>query len=141
MKAGFLGVVMMGALLVFSSCTGEEADSLPSSQPAPSSAYHKISAMEAMEMMESSDEYILVDVRTEAEFIEQRIEGALLIPDNQIKTEAERLIPDKDALLLVYCRSGRRSAAAAKELVQLGYTRVYDFGGILDWSYATVSGE
>lgn len=103
--------------------------------------YKTISAEEAFEMMENSDDYILLDVRTEEEFIEQRIEGAFLLPSSQVFREAEEKLPEKDSVLLVYCRSGRRSARASEQLSKMGYTNVYDFGGILDWPYDTVSGE
>ena len=101
--------------------------------------YRKISAEEAREIMESTESFILLDVRTEQEFSEQRITGAILIPDFEIANRAASELPDRDALILIYCRSGRRSANAAHELVGMGYTNVYDFGGILDWDYDTVS--
>jgi rhodanese-related sulfurtransferase len=102
--------------------------------------YHKISAEEAREIMESTNGFIVLDVRTEDEYREKRIDGAILIPDHEIQERAESELPDKNAVILVYCRSGRRSANAAKELADMGYTNVYDFGGILDWTYDTVSG-
>ena len=95
-------------------------------------SYIKITAQEAQEMM--GEDVIILDVRTQAEFAEGHIPNALLLPDNEIKQRAEELLPDKEQTLLVYCRSGRRSELAAKELIQLGYTNVYDFGGILDWT-------
>jgi len=101
-------------------------------------AYNKISAEQAKKMMAESKDFILLDVRTDSEFKEKRIAGAILIPDNEIKNRAEKELPDKNKLILMYCRSGRRSAGAAKILVSLGYTNVYDFGGINDWPYETV---
>ena len=101
--------------------------------------YQTITAEEAMEMMEKNDSYILLDVRTEEEFSEGHIEGAILIPDYELKEQAETKLPDKDALILIYCRSGRRSALAAKDLSDMGYTQVYDFGGIINWPYDTIS--
>jgi rhodanese-related sulfurtransferase len=95
-------------------------------------SYIKITAQEAQEMM--GEDVIIMDVRTQAEFAEGHIPNALLLPDNEIKQRAEELLPDKEQTILVYCRSGRRSELAAKELIQLGYTNVYDFGGILDWT-------
>ena len=92
-----------------------------------------IDAEKAMEMMASGDPYTLVDVRTQAEFDDGHIEGALLLPNDQLETLAEEQLPDKDAVILVYCRSGNRSAAASELLIELGYTNVYDFGGIMDW--------
>ena len=102
--------------------------------------WQTITAMEAHRMMEESDSYILLDVRTEAEFREKRIDGAVMIPSTEIKLRAEAELRDKNVVILVYCRSGRRSAVAAAALAELGYSNVYDFGGILDWPYETVSG-
>ena len=98
--------------------------------------YVTISAAEAKEMM--SGDYVLLDVRTAAEFNSGHIPGAILIPDNEIAARAENELPDKDALTLIYCRSGRRSALAAKELAKQGYTNIYDFGGIVNWPYEIV---
>ncbi|MCL2436530.1 MAG: rhodanese-like domain-containing protein [Clostridiales bacterium] len=98
-----------------------------------------ISATEARDIMASSDHFILLDVRTEAEFTERHIDGAMLIPSQEISARAESELPDKDMIILVYCRSGNRSAAAARTLVRMGYTNVYDFGGINDWSYGTIN--
>ena len=103
------------------------------------SEYRKISAEEARVIMSESTDYVLLDVRTESEYTEKRIEGAVLIPDYEIKARAEKELTDKDQVILVYCRSGRRSENAARELISMGYTQVYDFGGILDWDYDTVN--
>lgn len=100
-----------------------------------SAEYRKISPQEAKEQMDSGDGYILLDVRTQPEFDEEHIGGAMLIPDTELSARAEQELTDKDATILVYCRSGRRSELAAKELVNLGYSNVYDFGGIIDWPY------
>ena len=102
--------------------------------------YRKISASEARQMMSQLTEYIILDVRTSEEFTEKRIEGALLIPVSELFRRAGKELPDKTKVIFVYCRSGGRSAAAAKELVGLGYTNVYDFGGIMNWPYETTSG-
>lgn len=101
--------------------------------------YRKITGEEAKILMDKNAEAIILDVRTAEEYKESHIEGALLIPDNELSRRAEKELPDKDALILVYCRSGRRSAASAMELVEMGYTKVYDFGGIIDYPYDTVS--
>ena len=97
--------------------------------------YQRISAAEALVMMDSYDELIILDVRTEEEFSEGHIPGAILIPDYELAERAEAELPNKDQLILVYCRSGRRSKAAAEMLVGMGYTNVKDFGGIIDWKY------
>ena len=102
--------------------------------------YHKINAEEAKAMMDSGEPYFLLDVRTVEEYTEKRIDGAVLIPDYEIDRAAAEL-PDQSALILVYCRSGRRSANAANALISMGYTNVYDFGGISDWPYDTIGGE
>ena len=101
-------------------------------------SYEQISQEEAKALMESETDYVILDVRTEEEFAEGYIAGAILIPDYAIKEKAESMLPDKDQLILVYCRSGRRSKLAASELVTLGYTNVKEFGGIIDWSYGIV---
>ena len=102
--------------------------------------YRKITAEEAYRMMNELTDYILLDVRTEEEFREIRIENAVLIPDYEISERAGGELSDKDALILVYCRRGRRSENVSRELVEMGYTNIYDFGGIEDWLYETVSG-
>lgn len=100
-----------------------------------------ISAAKAAELMADTEPFVLIDVRTEQEFNQQRIPGSLLLPYTEISADsAAALIPSKDSRVLLYCRSGRRSAIAADALRNLGYTRVYDFGGIGDWRGETVSG-
>ncbi|MCL2125548.1 MAG: rhodanese-like domain-containing protein [Oscillospiraceae bacterium] len=104
-------------------------------------SYSTITAQEAKQIIDGDEEYILLDVRTEAEYLQQRIDGAILIPHTEINTAAPDKLPDKDMIIIVYCRSGARSAAASKALAQMGYTRVYDFGGIIYWPYDTISGN
>ena len=101
--------------------------------------YHKISAADAYKIMSESKDFVLLDVRTEEEFSERRIEGAVLIPHLEIKARAGKELPDKKKVIFVYCRSGGRSAFASGELVSLGYSNVYDIGGIIDWPYQTIS--
>jgi len=108
------------------------------SAPAAPTVYQKITPEQAKARMDEGKPYILLDVRTEEEFQERHIDGAILIPDYEIGSRAAAELPDKKALLLLYCRSGRRSAHAAQELIGMGYTNVYDFGGIIDWPYDTV---
>ncbi len=100
--------------------------------------YEQITAQEAKEIMDTEQDYIIIDARTEEEFAEGHIANAILIPEYEIKDRAEKELPDKDALILVYCRSGRRSKIASEELVNLGYTNVKEFGGIIDWPYEKV---
>lgn len=97
-----------------------------------------ITAEEAKAIMDSQEDYILLDVREQKEYEAGHIEGAVLIPYGSIGELAENALPDRDRTILVYCRSGRRSAIAAEELAKLGYTDVRDFGGIIDWPYDVV---
>ncbi len=100
-------------------------------------AYVNITAEQAKEIMDSQEDYIILDVRTQDEFDESRIPGAILIPHDEILEKAEGVLMDKAQLILVYCRSGRRSKLAAEDLVKLGYTNIKEFGGIIDWPYET----
>ena len=97
--------------------------------------YEQITAEEAKKIMDSGKEHIILDTREQNEYDEGHIPGAILIPYTEIENKAEEMIPDKDKLILVYCRSGRRSKIAAESLVNLGYTNVKEFGGIIDWHY------
>ena len=99
--------------------------------------YEQITPAEAKEIMDTEQNYIILDVRTEEEFAEGHIAGAILIPDYEITEKAESVLTDKDQQILVYCRSGRRSKNAASQLVELGYSNVKEFGGIIDWPYET----
>lgn len=99
--------------------------------------YMNINAQEAKKIMDTQENYIILDVRTQEEFDEKHIPGAVLIPNYEISQKAEEILTDKNRLILVYCRSGRRSKLAAEELVKLGYTNIREFGGIIDWPYET----
>lgn len=101
-------------------------------------AYHKITAEEAKQMMDEGG-VTVVDVRTEAEYKEGHIPGAVLVPNESIGSEPPEALPELDAVLLVHCRTGVRSKQAADKLVDMGYTQVYDFGGIRDWPYDIVT--
>ena len=96
-------------------------------------SYRQITMDEAVAMMEEEEGYIILDVRTVSEFDEKHISGAINIPNETIGTDAIPELPDKDQLILVYCRSGNRSKQASEKLVKLGYTNVVEFGGIIDW--------
>lgn len=97
--------------------------------------YKQITAEEAKKIMDSGEEHIILDTREQDEFDEGHIPGAILIPYTEIENKAEAMLPDKDKLILVYCRSGRRSKIAAESLSKLGYTNIKEFGGIIDWTY------
>ena len=101
--------------------------------------YQQITAQEAKTIMDTEKDYIIIDARTEEEFAGGHIANAILIPEYEIAERAEKELPDKNQLILVYCRSGRRSKIASEELVKLGYTNVKEFGGIIDWPYEITS--
>ena len=130
----FLAVSLLAGLSFHAGC--QDTKSPPGETQ--KAVYHRVSPEQAKEMMNKGNSYTLLDVRTEAEFREQRIKGAVLLPNVEIKNRAGTELPDKNALIFVYCRSGVRSAGAAKELVSMGYTNVYDIGGIINWPYETV---
>ena len=96
-----------------------------------------ITPEEAKQLMDTQQDYVILDVRTRQEYEEKHIPGAILIPDSEIGERAEQALPDKNQLILVYCRSGRRSKLASEKLAQLGYTNIREFGGIIDWPYET----
>jgi len=104
-------------------------------------SYRQINMEEAAEMMEKESGYIILDVRTPEEFAEKHIPGALNIPNEAIGTEEIPELPDKQQLILVYCRSGNRSKQASEKLVAQGYTNIVEFGGINDWTGETVTGN
>ena len=104
-------------------------------------SYRQITMDKAVAMMKEEEGYIILDVRTAAEFDEKHIPGAINIPNEAIGTDAIPELPDKDQLILVYCRSGNRSKQASEKLVKLGYTNVVEFGGIIDWPGETETNE
>ena len=101
-------------------------------------SYEQITPEQAKTIMDTESDYVIIDTRTTEEFAEGHIEGAVLLDYEDVKLKAHVILPDKDALILVYCRSGRRSKIASEELVKLGYTNVKEFGGIIDWPYEIV---
>ena len=103
-----------------------------------SASYDQISGAEAKALMDNERDYIIIDARTQSEYDQGHIPGAIMIPEYEIADRAENELSDKNQLILVYCRSGRRSKIAAEELVKLGYTNVKEFGGIIDWEYEIV---
>lgn len=139
-------LLMLTTVLIFTGCSSGKVtttDTTTNTEPATAviseaAIYHKISAEEAKQKMDSGDALIIVDVRTEEEFKTGHIKGAIVIPNESISIEQPTLLPDKNATILVYCRSGNRSKQAADKLVEMGYTQIYDFGGLLEWPYDTV---
>ena len=119
------------ALLLLSGCATQSTEK----------TYRQITMEEAVTMMEEETGYTILDVRTAQEYSEKHIPGAINIANESIGTEDIPELPDKDQLILVYCRSGNRSKQASEKLVKLGYTNIVEFGGINDWTGETVSGE
>lgn len=114
-----------------------EGESNEKNEPTQNS-YEQISPEQAKSLMDSEKDYVIIDARTQEEYDGGHIEGAVLIPEYEIAQRAPTELPDKNQLILVYCRSGRRSKIASQALVDLGYTNVKEFGGIIDWEYETV---
>ena len=97
--------------------------------------FEQITPQEAKKIMDSGEKHVILDVREQDEYDVGHIEGSILIPYTQIEKKAQEMLPDKNAQILVYCRSGRRSKIASESLVKLEYTKVKEFGGIIDWPY------
>ena len=139
MKKIFSFLALAASLLTLSACAAPAAAATPAPTATPVVEYKKISAADAKARMDSGDEIIILDVRTQEEYDAGHVAGAILIPNETIIDEQPELLPDLDAEILVYCRSGNRSAQAAKKLIAIGYTNVVDFGGIIDWPYDVVT--
>ena len=140
MRQILLFAALAASLALLSGCALSKAKEDKAEDMPDKAAYHKnhkISAEEAYEMM-ASQEVVVVDVRTREEYDGGHIENAVLVPNESIDSEMPEALPDKEATLLVYCRSGRRSKDAAQKLLALGYQSVYDFGGVIDWPYELV---
>ena len=103
--------------------------------------YKQISQDEAMKIMDEENGYLIVDVRRPDEFAEGHIEGAINVPNEGIAEEMPEELPDKNQLLLIYCRTGRRSKEASEKLAKIGYKNVYEFGGINTWTGTIVTGD
>ena len=124
-------IPILMTLLLLSGCATQSAEK----------TYRQITMEEAITMMEEETEYIILDVRTAEEYSEKHIPGAINIANESIGTEDIPELPDKDQLILVYCRSGNRSKQASEKLVKLGYTNIVEIGGINSWPDETVAGD
>ena len=124
-----LGILLL-AVMMLTAC-GQDTEN---NQEA---VYVNITAEEAKRIMDSEEGYVILDVRTQEEYDQGHIPGAIVISHEEIAEKAEDVLTDKGQLILVYCRSGRRSKIAAEALVELGYTNIKEFGGIIDWPYET----
>ena len=121
-------IVLLLAVMLLTACGQDTENSREA-------VYVNITAEEAKTLMDSEEGYVILDVRSQEEYDQGHIPGAILIPDTEIEARAEDVLTDKNQLILVYCRSGRRSKLAAQALADLGYTNVKEFGGIIDWTY------
>ncbi|MBV1756544.1 MAG: rhodanese-like domain-containing protein [Dethiosulfatibacter sp.] len=134
-------MIILIIILLTAGCTAPTPVTTLQSSPVESSEkaeYIKISAQKAKEIIDTGADILIVDVRTEEEFKQGHIPNAILIPDTQIRDLAADMLVDLDQTILIYCRSGNRSRTASKILIDMGYTNVMDFGGILDWPYEIV---
>lgn len=139
-KKWLFAVIAAGVLTAALSACGQDKtgqDTKAAQEDTVKAEYKKITAEEAKERMDKDDKVVILDVRTEEEYQEGHVPGAIVIPNETISSEPLEELPDMDQVILVYCRSGNRSAQAAKKLAEAGYTQVYDFGGIIDWPYDT----
>ena len=139
-----LAVLMFAVMLTACVTETAENNSISVSESAETTedtvlTYEQISAEDAKKLMDTEADFIIVDARTTEEFAEGHIPDAVLIPEYEIADRAPSELPDKEQLILVYCRSGRRSKIASQALVELGYTNVKEFGGIIDWPYDVVT--
>ena len=130
-------VIALTAVLIFTGC-GSSADDKTADDK---KTYRQVSPEEAAAMMEEETGYIILDVRTQEEYETAHIPGAICIPNETIGTEDIPELPDKEQLILVYCRSGNRSKQASEKLAKQGYTNIVEFGGINNWMGETVSGS
>ena len=137
MRQILLFAALAASLALLSGCALSEAKADTAEDMTGKAAYHKLSAEEAYEMM-VSQEVVIVDVRTPEEYDGGHIPNAILVPNESIGDDMPEALPDKEATLLIYCRSGRRSKEASEKLLKLGYKSIYEFGGIIDWPYELV---
>lgn len=131
--------ISVSAILIFTGCSKKHilTTTTPTTAEASVPGYKKISQNEAKKIMDTEKDITILDVRTKEEYDEKHIKNAVLLPNEEIENTASKELPDKNRLILVYCRSGNRSRQAAEKLVKSGYTNVYDFGGINTWQYDT----
>ena len=130
-------IPLLLALLLPGGCGGQPHSTEESTMKG---HWESITQEEARERMKRQDGHLIVDVRRKDEYEAGHIPGAIRVTNEEIGTEQPAELPDLDRILLIYCRSGRRSKEAAEKLARIGYTHIYEFGGILEWTGATVAG-
>ena len=134
-KKILLALAIITVATVFAGCTQKTNTEQTEATQVNIGTYYQIPQDEAKRIMDEESDYIIVDAREQSEYDEGHIKGAIVIPYTEIEQKAEEMLPDKEQLILVYCRSGRRSKIAAQSLANMGYTNVKEFGGIIDWQY------
>ena len=130
-KHMFISLVILAICLLVGCTSAKTSDDQGTESEA---TYYQISQEEAREMMSRDDGHVVVDVRRQDEYDEGHIPGAILIPNESIGCDSPEALPDYDQIILIYCRSGNRSKQAAQKLAEMGYTNIYEFGGIIDWT-------
>ena len=134
-KIILLALAIITVATVFAGCTQKTNTEQTEATQVNIGTYYQIPQDEAKRIMDEESDYIIVDAREQSEYDEGHIKGAIVIPYTEIEQKAEEMLPDKEQLILVYCRSGRRSKIAAQSLANMGYKNVKEFGGIIDWQY------
>ena len=134
-KIILLALAIITVATVFAGCTQKTNTEQTEATQVNIGTYYQIPQDEAKRIMDEESDYIIVDAREQSEYDEGHIKGAIVSPYTEIEQKAEEMLPDKEQLILVYCRSGRRSKIAAQSLANMGYTNVKEFGGIIDWQY------
>ncbi|MDO5292009.1 MAG: rhodanese-like domain-containing protein [bacterium] len=135
MKLRSMLLISVLTMFLFTGCNTSTPAQEASNEIRQAARYQTITASKAQEIISAQNDVVILDVRTEEEYQTSHIANAILLPYDEISKKAEATLTNKDATILVYCRSGNRSAIAAKELASLGYTNILDFGGINDWPY------
>lgn len=134
-KEALRAILPLLALLLLTGCSAREPEPTPVQAPVQTSAaFTQIDQETAKQMMAQDDGHVVVDVRRQDEYDEGHIPGAILIPNESIGCDSPEALPDYDQIILIYCRSGNRSKQAAQKLAEIGYTNIYEFGGIIDWT-------
>ena len=133
--------IILSIILLLTGCTSAQPPDINAGVGMGQNTYNQINQEEAKEMMSTINDYIILDVRRQDEYVEGHIPGAICIPNEQINCDSPEALPDYNQTILIYCRSGNRSKQAAQKLASMGYTNVYEFGGIIDWTGEIVTGE
>lgn len=141
MKRVKVAVLFIALGLWLVGCAGESTQNTNSQQENNKPKFSQIAVESAKARLDKGEKIVLVDVRTREEFEEEHIKGALLLPLDKIRHQASSVMPDKEAVYFIYCRSGNRSKSASAQLIEMGYHNIYDLGGIINWPYEKEKGK